>query len=92
METEQEIKVNRMFYPDGKLQYELHYLNREPCGTHKSWNEDGSLASEHRYENGLLNGLCVVYRKDGSVWYKFICSNDLQEGEEHEHMRYRYNE
>jgi len=76
------IEIKRAYYINEQLQYEMPYVNGLAHGIHLSWHENGTLASEHRYDNDLLNGLCMVYRRDGSAWYVFYTSADLQEGEE----------
>lgn len=80
-----DIDIKRYVYPNGQPQFEMPYLNGVPYGTHLHWHENGTLSSEHRYKNGLMDGLCIVYRKDGSDWIVFTCSRDLQEGEEIEY-------
>ena len=49
------------FYPNGDVHNEMYYIKGVPNGIYKTYNEDGSLAVEVKFENGkAVSGHAVI--------------------------------
>jgi hypothetical protein len=45
--------VDRQYYPDGKLHKEIHYRGKKPHGFWREWHQNGVLAAEYEFEDGI---------------------------------------
>ncbi|OCX50379.1 hypothetical protein BEL04_21580 [Mucilaginibacter sp. PPCGB 2223] len=70
------------FFPNGKVQSEVNYLNGEYDGKYLSYFETGQLRTDREYTKGKLNGLFLSYYPDGKKKREDHFKNDkLTEGQ-----------
>jgi TonB family protein len=55
------------YYPDGKLESEINYLDGIREGEARFFHEDGSLKEERLYINGRVDGLVKIYADSGKL-------------------------
>lgn len=59
--------VEKIWYYDGKPQFEICWDNGKKHGLTKVWYSTGQVLSETNYFNGAKHGKCIKYEKNGSV-------------------------
>jgi TonB family protein len=59
--------VVKNYYPDGKVESEISFLNGIREGEAKFYNADGTLKEERLYVNGRVDGLVKVYGDSGKL-------------------------
>lgn len=61
------IQIQRYYYPDGKLHYEIPQQNGRAHGLVKEYHPNGQLAIETPNENGLVNGIVRAWDSEGHL-------------------------
>ena len=61
-----------MYYPNGFLHNEKHFMNGKLDGVFRAWDESGSLFFEISYKDDIQHGPDRTYRKNGVVEYEDI--------------------
>ena len=51
------LDIKKIYYQNGQLKYEDHYVNDQPHGICKGWYKDGSKMHEWSYKNGQRHGI-----------------------------------
>jgi TonB family protein len=59
--------IVKNYYPDGKVESEINYLNGIREGEAKFYNEDGFLREELLYVSGRIDGLVKIYGDSGKL-------------------------
>ncbi len=57
--------VEYSYYPNGQLEYEVHYFNQMLDGPTRYWDDKGNLISEANYLGGKLHGIWRHYTPSG---------------------------
>jgi len=57
------------YYPSGDLKMMGTTVNGERHGIWTSYFEDGGIWSKSEYNNGVLNGVSIVYHRNGTTYY-----------------------
>ena len=66
----------RVYFQNGKLASIAKYKNGEKNGTHKEWNETGTLVFEGEYVGGKRHGKLNKYFDDGKPYLVQTFEND----------------
>jgi len=74
--------VQRAFYPDGKLKYEIGYRNGRKDGMEKIFYSDGKLRSETSYRDGRKDGMEKIFYSDGKLRSETSYRNGRKDGME----------
>ncbi len=74
--------VERNFYPNGQLRYEIEYKDGEYHGSTKEYYPNGRMKTYCEYKNGKANGLFVSYYNNAanSVNEEYYMENDSIKG------------
>ena len=67
--------VQKAFYSDGKLKYEISYFGGRKDGMEKIFYPDGKLKSETNYRDGRKDGMEKIFRPDGRIYSEIIYRN-----------------
>jgi len=59
--------VDKAFYPNGRLKYEIGYRGGRKDGMEKIFYSDGKLKSETGYRNGRKDGMEKIFYSDGKL-------------------------
>lgn len=54
-------------YPNGQIQYKIHFVNGEKNGLYEEFYENGDKSANAQYKDWDLVGNCVRYFKNGNV-------------------------
>jgi antitoxin component YwqK of YwqJK toxin-antitoxin module len=77
-------EIKREYYEDGKIKYEYAVRTVDgklvAHGTAKWYYNDGSVACEKNFENGMLNGPARWYHKNGELHMMLQYKNGKQDG------------
>ena len=76
------INVERSYFPNGNIEYEVEYINNKLDGVSRVWLEDGTLISESEYNNGQPHGIWMQYHPNGSIKHKFHYEYGKKNGDE----------
>ena len=74
--------IEKEYYDNGKLKYEIQKFNNKIDGYTKYWNEDGYILNEVNYSNGLLHGEWKEYHLSGNLKYSITYQYGLKDGYE----------
>lgn len=69
-----------VYYPNGQIAEQSHYVNGKLDGISKVFSERGVLIKEFTYENDVLNGLSKYYDADGKMLAEGAYRNDQKHG------------
>ena len=72
---EDKITFEEEYYDNGKLSYELQYLNGLKHGEQLSYHTNGELQYKWQYLNDLKHGEQLSYHFDGELSYKLYYIN-----------------
>lgn len=72
--------IYKLFYPDGKLYYELPLKKGVWQGTQKSYYPDGKIMAEVEFKNDVKEGKAKYYYHSGQISSEGNFLNDLKEG------------
>ncbi|MDR3665942.1 MAG: TonB family protein [Ignavibacteriaceae bacterium] len=70
----------KSYYPDGKIQSEINYVNKIREGSAKFYYENGNLRQEFSYINGKVEGLVKEYYESGKLKMTYNIENGKKEG------------
>lgn len=70
----------KAYYPSGKVDAEINYVNGMKDGKYKLYYESGALRSSGVYLNGLANGRLTSYYEDGTLKVETQVSDGLWDG------------
>ena len=59
--------MEKVYYPNGQMEYVGHFMNGVEHGEWKYYYEDGTPKSSETWENGLENGRFIDYAPDGQI-------------------------
>ena len=59
--------LEKSYYDDGKIRYEIEKENDKLHGLTKYWDEEGDLINEVEYLNDKLHGDWIEYYKTGKI-------------------------
>jgi len=74
--------VDKAFYPDGKLRFEIGYVAGRKDGVEKYFYSDGKLKSEIGYRNGRKDGMEKIFYSDGKLKSETGYRDDRKDGME----------
>lgn len=72
--------VERIFYPDGKIESEITYRDSIREGEAKFFDENGNIKEERYYLNGRVDGLVKIYSDSGKLKEVFVIEEGKREG------------
>jgi antitoxin component YwqK of YwqJK toxin-antitoxin module len=72
--------IDKAFYPDGKLKYEISYRDGRRDGMEKLFYPDGKLKSEISYRNGRRDGMEKLFYPDGKLKSETSYQNGRKSG------------
>jgi len=75
-----EQETQKVYYDNGKLWYEIPYLNGKRHGFIKGWYFNGQNWYETQYLSGKIHGLQKVWHENGKVYCETPYKHDLQCG------------
>ena len=70
----------RMYYPDGKIQASIFYVNGQQDGKYRIFYADGSLRFSGTYKNGKPEGVLTSYYDNGKIEEETSVSFGLRHG------------
>ncbi len=72
--------TKQLFYPDGQLKEEKHYINGLMEGLYKEYHENGQLYIIMNYHNGKKEGLYNQYYDNGQLHAETYYENNMKNG------------
>ena len=72
--------IDRAFYPNGRLKYEIGYRGGLKDGMEKIFYPDGKLKSETGYRDGRKDGMEKLFYSDGKLKSETNYRNDRKSG------------
>ena len=63
-------KVERSYFSNGNLEYEVEYVNGKLDGVSKVWLEDGTLYSISKYSNNQPHGIWKKFHSNGKLMFE----------------------
>lgn len=69
-----------VYYPNGKMAEQAHYVNGKIEGVSKVFSEKGVLIKEFTYRNDTLHGMSKYYDADGKMLAEGVYRNDKKHG------------
>jgi antitoxin component YwqK of YwqJK toxin-antitoxin module len=79
--------MDRSFYPDGKIRYEIGYYNGQKDGMEKSFYPDGKIRYEIGWYNGRKDGMEKYFYRDGKLKSEISYRNGRKDGMAKEFFR-----
>src|ERR1035437_4633 len=70
----------KTYFPDGKIESEIFYVNKIREGAAKFYFENGNLRREFSYVNGKVDGLLKEYYDNGKLKLTYNIENGKKEG------------
>src|ERR1035437_3872089 len=70
----------KSYFPDGKIESEIFYVNKIREGVSKFYLENGNLRREFSYINGKVDGLLKEYYENGKLKLTYNIENGKKEG------------
>jgi TonB family protein len=70
----------KSYYPNGKIQSEISYINKIREGAAKFYYENGNIRQEFSYINGKVEGLVKEYYENGKLKLTYNIENGKKEG------------
>jgi TonB family protein len=70
----------KTYFPNGKIQSEIFYINKIREGVAKLYYENGNLRQEFSYINGKVDGLVKEYYENGKLKLTYNIENGKKEG------------
>ncbi len=74
--------IEKDYYNNGKIRYEVQKFNDKLDGYSKYWDEEGRLLNVVNYSNGVLHGEWKEYHLNGSIKYILSYKYGLKNGYE----------
>ncbi len=77
------IKLEKTYYPNGQIEQEGSYVNgdhRIPHGTNRRWYENGVLAWEGTFKNGIPNGWNRQWHENGVLAKEIYLNQQIPDG------------
>ena len=68
--------LERVWYHNGQLGYEYHWVNGRRYGLHREWYDNGKLKYESHWENGGKHGLDRGWYYNGQLKHERNWEND----------------
>ncbi|MDR3610971.1 MAG: TonB family protein [Ignavibacteriaceae bacterium] len=72
----------KAYFPSGKIESEINYVNKIREGTVKFYFENGNIRQEFSYINGKVEGLVKEYYETGKLKLSYIIADGKKEGQE----------
>jgi TonB family protein len=72
--------VVKTYFPNGKIQSEITYINKIREGSAKFYYDNGNLRQEFSYINGKVDGLVKEYYESGKLKLTYNIENGKKEG------------
>jgi TonB family protein len=70
----------KTYFPNGKIQSEITYINKIREGGAKFYFENGNIRQEYSYVNGKVEGLVKEYYENGKLKLTYNIENGKKEG------------
>ncbi len=74
------LMVTRLFYINGSMKSEKHYVNDRLHGPYRIYSEEGLLKEEGQFEDDVLNGNYKLYSEKGIVKEEKVYVNGILNG------------
>lgn len=68
----------KSFYDNGKLRFDLNYIDNNLNGTNKWYWYSGTLKEQTSYRNGKKEGDQIFFNEDGTVFLTITYKNDVE--------------
>tara|TARA_B100000959_G_C14556944_1_gene450054 strand:- start:81 stop:476 length:396 start_codon:yes stop_codon:yes gene_type:complete len=75
--------IEKDYYPNGQLKYELQKQDGLIDGYAKYWDKNGCLINEVNYSNGVFHGTWKEYYRNGNLKSSIVYSYGLKDGYEY---------
>ncbi len=78
--VEKKEKTVKVYFANGLLSSENHYINYELDGKQYSYYQNGQLNNYSEYSQDMLNGLSISYYPDGKIYFEGYYMEDQPNG------------
>jgi TonB family protein len=72
----------KTYFPNGKVESEINYINKIREGAAKIYYDNGNLRQEYSYINGKVEGLVKEYYESGKLKLTYIIEDGKKDGQE----------
>jgi uncharacterized protein len=73
-------KTEKVYFTNGRLSSENHYMDDQFEGKQYSYYQNGQLSSCSEYHHDMLNGLSMSYYSDGKIYFERYYMEDQPNG------------